>query len=263
MTEIYTERLVAFVDILGWSSYCKRSAEADVVAVADLLQRQVIATEMMDRNRDLYSAYTKEKVRATPGILPNPLHQAVECSAFSDSIVLSMPASFGWRICGIGGLCRDLLQLGFLTRGAVTVGKLHHRNGMVFGPALVRAVELEKTAVFPRIVVDAEISKRGKGWPLGGSRPVIIDHLGRKVVNLFDGPSHHTLKGVRSWRSEVWRIGEIRKRLAQELRDCADNEHIAEKWRYMQRVLPRMLGPLRDRLLDPTPPCSECASNVS
>jgi len=41
-------------------------------------------------------------------------------------------------------------------RGAMTIGKIFIENGIVFGPALVRAVELEKTATkrMPIIILD-------------------------------------------------------------------------------------------------------------
>jgi hypothetical protein len=46
------------------------------------------------------------------------------------------------------------LGLGFLIRGGVAFGKLHHSGGVVFGPALIEAVRLEsRIAIYPRIVV--------------------------------------------------------------------------------------------------------------
>lgn len=45
----------------------------------------------------------------------------------------------------------ELLQLGFLTRGGITIGPVHHRDNIIFGPALIEAVALEKEAHYPRI----------------------------------------------------------------------------------------------------------------
>ena len=46
---------------------------------------------------------------------------------------------------------------GFYVRGAVTVGNLFHDAACVFGPALVRAHDLElRKAKFPRIILDPD-----------------------------------------------------------------------------------------------------------
>jgi len=46
---------------------------------------------------------------------------------------------------------------GFYLRGAATVGNLIHDTACVFGPALIRAYELEsKEAKFPRIILDPD-----------------------------------------------------------------------------------------------------------
>src|SRR5580658_7830841 len=50
------------------------------------------------------------------------------------------------------------LRLGFLIRGAATIGKLYHSQGVVFGEALIEAVQLEKrTAVYPRVILSAAV----------------------------------------------------------------------------------------------------------
>jgi hypothetical protein len=48
----------------------------------------------------------------------------------------------------------NLAMAGFFLRGALTVGKAHLENDLLFGPALVEAYELERrSAVHPRIVL--------------------------------------------------------------------------------------------------------------
>jgi hypothetical protein len=52
---------------------------------------------------------------------------------------------------------------GFFVRGALTLGKFHLREGLIFGPALIEAHDLERdVAVYPRIILgaDAERSQR-------------------------------------------------------------------------------------------------------
>ncbi|MCK5296247.1 MAG: hypothetical protein KAJ75_05100 [Alphaproteobacteria bacterium] len=52
----------------------------------------------------------------------------------------------------------DLIQHGFVIRGAVTKGKILHNQKMIFGPALVAAYKLENfDAKYPRIIVSDDI----------------------------------------------------------------------------------------------------------
>lgn len=39
-------------------------------------------------------------------------------------------------------LAHDLLARGFLVRSGLTIGDLHHRDGTVFGPAMIEAYNI-------------------------------------------------------------------------------------------------------------------------
>jgi hypothetical protein len=55
-----------------------------------------------------------------------------------------------------------LLRLGFLSRGGIAKGPAYHRDGKVFGPAILEAYRLEnRVAVFPRVILQPEIVKAG------------------------------------------------------------------------------------------------------
>ena len=56
----------------------------------------------------------------------------------------------------------DLLRWGISVRGGIAIGKLYHDEKLVFGPALVEAVELEKYAIYPRVILSKEIIAIGK-----------------------------------------------------------------------------------------------------
>jgi len=84
----------------------------------------------------------------------------MQFTAFSDSIVVSEDVLDGFGTYRIGGyaayLALELLARGFLVRGGASVGSLYHRDGTVFGPALIEAHQLEsKVAQFPRLAVSA------------------------------------------------------------------------------------------------------------
>jgi hypothetical protein len=131
----FQERVVAFADVLGFAelveaSYLNAAERAKIsklICTNDLFQR--FAGEILD---------------------------FAEATFFSDSFVLSMRADrVFYMIRETGYLCRHLLMQGFLTRGAIALGALHHRNPIVVGPAFVNAYRLEQSvAFFPRVVLD-------------------------------------------------------------------------------------------------------------
>jgi hypothetical protein len=137
----YRDRLVAFVDILGWSK-----------AVRERQRLQDVIQAIFAVDREIFIA--RSALRHHP-------EADIHWTTFSDCIVFS---------CGIGSpgdivtvltaVCRlyvELLEVGFMCRGAVVVGPAIHRNEIVIGPALVDAVTLERElATFPRIVIREE-----------------------------------------------------------------------------------------------------------
>lgn len=88
-------------------------------------------------------------------------------SFFSDTLVLAAPvqepggddAAIGKLLFQAASLQVDLIDEGFFLRGGLALGEFHNHDGLIFGPALVHAAELEHdVAVHPRIVLsrDAE-----------------------------------------------------------------------------------------------------------
>jgi hypothetical protein len=86
-----------------------------------------------------------------------------DSSWFSDNLAIAAPLRgsrideegiVGTIIVGAMWLQFLLAIDGFFTRGGFTVGQHFMDRGVNFGPALVQAVELEKSANFPRIILD-------------------------------------------------------------------------------------------------------------
>lgn len=89
-------------------------------------------------------------------------HGDVRVTHFSDCLAISCsPLDDGRRqlIQLLDHLSNDLLQHGFLLRGGVTIGEIYHQDSMAFGPAFLKAYELEsKFASNPRIILDPVLS---------------------------------------------------------------------------------------------------------
>lgn len=132
----YELRLVAFFDILGWRN--------EILAAGNdprHIARLAAAVRMFNANAEAVG------------------DAGARLTTFSDNVVFSKPFAPGdveWLLQGLATTQLGLAVSGFLIRGAVTVGLIHHDEHIVFGPALNRAYELEsKVAIYPRILIDA------------------------------------------------------------------------------------------------------------
>jgi hypothetical protein len=136
---IYSERVVAFIDILGFSAIVANSITSPEQA-SSLVK---ILQQMADGARSDLNFAAGEDFKV---------------QTFSDCIVMSENASdygLSHLVYAVSGLARDLLAEGVLARGGIAKGRLYHSDGIVFGPALIVAYGLESTtAKYPRIVVD-------------------------------------------------------------------------------------------------------------
>ncbi|MCX6880168.1 MAG: hypothetical protein NTW21_41150 [Verrucomicrobia bacterium] len=138
----YDVRLVAFIDILGFEALVKsfrREAELHL-RVHQALMR-IKAIDLLSHNH---------------GTVPYNL----EVTVFSDSIVFSCSKDrFDSLIYTCGYLQADLFFLGILVRGGISIGNTFHSGGILYGEGMLNAYRIEsKAAVYPRIVIDPEIS---------------------------------------------------------------------------------------------------------
>lgn len=158
---VYESRLVAFVDILGFSNMVadsERSGEglSEIFGVINDYSSENWLSSM-------FSGFSRGDALPMQGADFNSLHDhyPVLVTQFSDSFVFSarLADEHACRYFPIllGGLIEKALSYGFLVRGGVAAGLLiHHSNGPLFGPAFLKAYELEsKIAVYGRIVFDA------------------------------------------------------------------------------------------------------------
>ena len=145
----YQERVLAFVDILGFSDIVGGTIDD---GHENEERTEIIYNLLKEAQDDL------EKL--------NPGCQKPEddfiVNQFSDSIVISCLIAKEAGVLRILSyilfLCTTALQKGILFRGVIVSGKLMHEEKIIFGPALVKAARMEeKLAIYPRIVLDDEI----------------------------------------------------------------------------------------------------------
>ena len=151
----YEERIVAFIDILGFKALIQSTDTQDedkntraIQEVLDIYEE--IETRLVDQLQEMMGT--------------------VDITRFSDCIVISFPAR---QSDGLFELTLALswfhldifMRFNVLIRGAITQGKLIHTKDLVFGPAMNRAYELESTvAIFPRIIIDNIVFQGRIDW---------------------------------------------------------------------------------------------------
>lgn len=233
---LYEQRVLAYVDILGWSEACKMESE-----------RLAAAAQVFHAVAGYRSAGVKKQLQRDPNIRVNPMYLQVQAAAFSDNFVLSMPADYGARIFSVVEVCRRLLKLGFATRGGVTIGPVHHLDNVVFGPALTEAVELEKQANFPRLLCSDALVEHLASLPkMEGMNPIVVDQYGERIVNLFDPGISMPDVSMLNLVVEDWDLAGILQTCEAEcaLHSKAGEHKRADKWRYMGQAARLMLRAL-------------------
>ena len=140
---IYEDRLVAFLDLLGFSKMVENRRDEDIEFVINLIP------DMLRTHR------------------ANILRDDLQITSISDSIILSVKANPDdnlkdlFNICVIiGRLQHELALNGYYMRGGISVGKLIHdsKRNLIVGPAYIKAYKLEvEKCIVPRVVIGEDV----------------------------------------------------------------------------------------------------------
>lgn len=168
----YTERIVCFIDLLGFKGVVDQCTQNEKVLIElhtmlNALQANKLADAIFDGIPTLTSLGEWTTSEQTGTKEDDKSKWPLSISQFSDSFVLSCPAdNFS--------SCRLLLQtvyalkrlffwhLKIMMRGGIAKGQLiHEQGGVLFGPAMNAAYDLEsKLAIYPRVLIEVEASKQ-------------------------------------------------------------------------------------------------------
>jgi|GEM_PF-663406 len=155
----YQEKLIAFIDILGFKDKIKKSDENIIPLFVD-----TINSALKDYERYFNNSGDKQ-ARDMMGCKILPLNP--DYYIFSDSIVFTMKDEENNLIrflTAIISLQKSFIKNDIFVRGAILKGKIFEskngetNNSIVFGPGGVDAYEMEsKEAIYPRILLSKEI----------------------------------------------------------------------------------------------------------
>lgn len=161
--EEYSARLIAFIDILGFSSLVQRtSREPDLLinllkalrTIENYSFRGLHESGVSDVIDDIYKK--RQMIKALRDHMTAELAEMTG-AIFSDSIILTAsctPDGFRNILSTIVHLTLSLLKLNVFVRGGLVRGDLYSEGSIILGPGVISAYELERDiAVYPRVVM--------------------------------------------------------------------------------------------------------------
>ena len=215
---MYNKSLVAFVDLLGFSNDVESKSFDDVYKVLDQFYDNIVNFDnfhfqiLKDSYENIYQEWKFKMDK-----------NHAELRLFSDCVVWSYPVSeipimsggpLDLLMSAFGELQIELFERGIVSRGGLTIGDLYIDKDKVFGPALVQAVDLEKRACYPIIVIDQSVIKwsglamqdlesNGLAFDqlIGLHYIDVVQQMNWEIKWINDHPSNlHALKGVKMVR---------------------------------------------------------------
>lgn len=228
MTIEFENRLVAFVDVLGWTNAIgSQSAETLFDVLLPLRQQG-----------ELYNEIFRQRAAAEFGDRVNQLMLRVQYAFFSDCFVFSMPVSMVGRIySSVSKIIYEMLRNGHVLRGGITAGSLFHCDQTVFGPALVSAHQIEsQRARFARVMVDESALRETS---IHQDDALIQDHLGNWIVDPF--PWVAESNDMLSLLQELYNPTEIIKVLETKIGELSGLPRQLDIWRFQSEVCAKSL----------------------
>ncbi len=250
----YENRLIAFIDILGFKEIV-RSSETDdskielLYSVLEYLKKWEVP-----KNWNLRLVEIEEDAQKK-GVENFDIRGKTNSTSFSDSIVVSvrvdnnineMASTLIANLAFIGAV---LFEKGILLRGGITIGNLiHNENGTVFGQGLIDAYQLESNnAKFPRIILSNKLIKE-LNYPLEFKRNRYPYH--QYIERFNDGCTgfHQMIyfQVMESWPEMTdeklkTSLGKIRKIIVQGLDTSFENPAVFEKYKWLKEQYNKLI----------------------
>ena len=222
---MYEDRVVLFLDILGFSQLVK-SSENNILEIKKIKDAIRTIQDVFDINQT-----TQERV----------------ITQFSDSIVVSFLISekgeIAFLLSKTHKLIKTLIAQEIICRGAITKGKMIHDENFMFGPAFIEAYRLEiKVANYPRIIlIDESIIEIGVEYH--GYHPTDDPSYEKTEINSFITKDFDNFYFVDYFNVEtICEISDVDKQYVKDLRSLIieglkkhkDQPDIIQKYEWMR-----------------------------
>jgi hypothetical protein len=232
---LFTNRFVAFVDILGFQEIVQR-----METTPELFDTVRHALRTIRDQSNAFGEYRAEKrevskKRAARG-KESSRPTDIAMTAFSDCYVVSESEDV-WRVlAGVQALGTRLLSQGILCRGGIVRGPAYHRNDILFGQAIVDAYKLERdVAKYPRILVTEAVRKAGWYYHEGRWKEQLFtqDHDGCWFLNLLT-PSFSQWKPISNEETSSRELlRKVRTPLLQSIKNSGNDLNLLSKFHWL------------------------------
>lgn len=227
---IYSKRVVGFIDILGFRNVVLKSGEfvSRNGFTSPEAQEKDLAHRIYNALNIAYDDFEKKFIKDNELTDAEESTLDMKLTTFSDSVIISTPddpLNFALLIHMVSHMVREMLRNGFLTRGGVAYGEVFHRENRdvksrtlepVFGPAFIKAYDLEsKQANSARIILCNEMWKKVQDWCLNDCCKH-CKYINNRIDRDTDGPAViNTLQHLKELALEDVKpeLEEIRERL--------------------------------------------------
>lgn len=147
---MYSKAIVTFLDILGFRQLVAESKPERLHKILEIVEK--VATP--DSSKEL--SYEPETIVFSDSIVRVRKIHSEENLQYPIGLVFNELLDFVHAQ-------SELIRHGILIRGGITFGNIHIDKNQIFGPALIRAYDLEnKFAKYPRLIVDPVLIKEFK-----------------------------------------------------------------------------------------------------
>lgn len=155
--ESYEERVIAFLDILGFKEIVRDNGLDEIKSLFQVIFDSEDARSIF-RLSDEKSDDEKENY--------NTVLEQIEIRVISDSVIISVPNNSIWSLAVIVDVCY-YLQCQLLSfenpvylRGAIDIGEIYFDERLVFGKGLISSyLAQEHYAIYPRIIFTEKVKE--------------------------------------------------------------------------------------------------------
>lgn len=201
-----TKHICAYLDVLGGAELFKNAdPEASTNFVNLILEFERRLNGMKKDGSPIVKTFTDNVFAAVPLNDTGKFTTSDQIGYFLSEVVTQLQQMF-W-----------LCELPF--RGAITIGDLYITDKIIFGPAVVRAVELEKNAKFPRVLLDDNVLNSIPNVPLAKET---------LVYEAADGIASLNYLGLAPWHFK-----EHRRIVDRKLFEFKGNTSVQEKYHWL------------------------------
>lgn len=182
------ENIVAFVDILGFTDFVRKYDSGILPNVLNEIDDAFTTSNdflTMNLSRNEHDMFNWKKY--------------LKVRLFSDCLCAAIPTKINYNDWYYNFLFFNLyiatyqillMEKGFFSRGGISIGSFFSNENMIFSGALVNSVELEKKAVFPRIIISNDLIKKISQHPEANSSILsemfALSHPDEIFINVFN-----------------------------------------------------------------------------